>query len=112
VTKVFEITVAATGLSEKVLKNHGWPYERIYVMRGHHAGYYPGAKTIALKLLFSTKDGRILGAQAIGREGVEKRIDVISMAIQRNSTVYDLEEAELCYAPQFGSAKDQINIAV
>jgi rhodanese-related sulfurtransferase len=81
------------------------------VHTGSHAGYYPGAKTITIKLIFSPVDGKILGAQAIGEDGVEKRIDVISMAMQKGGKVYDLEEAELCYAPQFGSTKDPVNIA-
>jgi NADPH-dependent 2,4-dienoyl-CoA reductase/sulfur reductase-like enzyme/rhodanese-related sulfurtransferase len=116
VCKVFDITVAATGLSERSLnrgKVHGWeqPYEKIYLHPGHHVGYYPGAKPITMKLIFSTEDGKVLGAQAVGEEGVEKRIDVIAMAIQKGATVFDLEEAELCYAPQFGAAKDPVNIA-
>ena len=116
VCKVFDITVAATGASEKTLQRRGIggqpvQYEKIYLHPGHHANYYPGAKPITMKLIFSTKDGRILGAQAVGEEGVEKRIDSIAMAIQRGSTVFDLEEAELCYAPQFGTAKDPVNMA-
>lgn len=111
---VFDVTVASTGLSEKTLKRLGlWngDYEKIYLHPAHHALYYPGAKTISLKLIFSKKDGRIIGCQAAGKEGVEKRVDVISMAIQSNRTVFDLEEAELCYAPQYGSARDPINVA-
>ena len=87
-------------------------YESIYVHPDHHVGYYPDAKTIHLKLLFSPGGGRILGAQAVGQEGVEKRIDVIAMAIQNHANVYDLEEAELCYAPQFGAVtEDPVNMA-
>ena len=116
VCKAFDITVAATGMSEKSLnrgKVHGQevPYEKIYLHPGHHVGYYPGAKPITMKLIFSTEDGKILGAQAVGEEGVEKRIDVVAAAIQKGATVFDLEEAELCYAPQFGAAKDPVNIA-
>jgi rhodanese-related sulfurtransferase len=116
VCKVFDITVAATGASEKSLQRRGIggqpaQYEKIYLHPGHHANYYPGAKPITMKLIFSTKDGRILGAQAVGEEGVEKRIDTIAMAIQLEATVFDLEEAELCYAPQFGAAKDPVNLA-
>jgi NADPH-dependent 2,4-dienoyl-CoA reductase/sulfur reductase-like enzyme/rhodanese-related sulfurtransferase len=116
VCKVFDITIAATGMSEKSLNRrklsgHEEHYEKIYLHPGHHVGYYPGAKPITMKLIFSTEDGRILGAQAVGEEGVEKRIDVIAMAIQKGATVFDLEEAELCYAPQFGAAKDPVNIA-
>lgn len=109
---VFGMTVALTGASEKSLRAAGETgYEKIWLHPGHHAGYYPGAKPIHLKLLFSTTDGRVLGAQAVGEEGVEKRIDVISTAIQMRATVADLAEAELCYAPQFGAAKDPVNIA-
>jgi len=116
VCKVFDMVVASTGTSEKLLKRQGIggqpaQYEKIYLHEIHHVGYYPGSKTMSIKLIFSTEDGKILGAQAVGEEGVEKRIDVISMAIQRGSTVFDLAEAELCYAPQFGAAKDPVNIA-
>ena len=111
---VFDLTIASTGPSEKTLKRLGlWreDYDKIYLHPMHHAGYYPGAKTIFLKLIFSKNDGRIIGCQATGEAGVEKRVDVISMAIQNNGTVFDLEEAELCYAPQYGSAKDPVNLA-
>lgn len=116
VVGILGLVVAFTGASEKSLRNMGiWdkpdPFEKVYLHPGHHVGYYPGASPISLKLIFSKKDGRVAGAQAVGKEGVEKRIDVISMAIQKNATVFDLEEAELCYAPQFGSAKDPVNIA-
>jgi len=116
VCKVFNVTVAATGMSEKSLNRRKLSgqeghYEKIYLHPGHHVNYYPGAKPITMKLTFSTEDGRVLGAQAVGEEGVEKRIDVIAMAIQQGATVFDLEEAELCYAPQFGAAKDPVNIA-
>jgi len=108
------LTIAFTGQSEKSLRRFGlWDgmYEKIYLHPAHHATYYPGAVSVTLKLIFSRKDGKIIGAQAVGREGVEKRIDVISMAIQKGGTVFDLEEAELCYAPQYGSAKDPVNMA-
>lgn len=108
---VFELTAAMTGLSERLLRQSKTAYEKIYIHPMNHAGYYPGAKQMVLKLLFAPEDGRILGAQAVGREGVEKRIDVLSMAIQARMTVFDLEEAELCYAPQYGSAKDPVNMA-
>jgi NADPH-dependent 2,4-dienoyl-CoA reductase/sulfur reductase-like enzyme/rhodanese-related sulfurtransferase len=116
VCKVFNTTVAATGVSEKTLqrlkdKGKEIPYEKVYLHPGQHAAYYPGAKPITMKLMYSPKDGRILGAQAVGEDGVEKRIDVIAMAMQKHATVYDLEEAELCYAPQFGTAKDAVNFA-
>jgi NADPH-dependent 2,4-dienoyl-CoA reductase/sulfur reductase-like enzyme/rhodanese-related sulfurtransferase len=108
---VFGLIIATTGANEKTLQAAGMAYKAIYVHPDHHVGYYPGAKTIHLKLLFSPDDGRVLGAQAVGQEGVDKRIDVLAMAIQKRATIYDLEEAELCYAPQFGSAKDPVNMA-
>ena len=109
---MFGLTVAMTGASEKTLKRSGIAgYDKVYLHPNDHAAYYPGAKPIHMKLLFSRDDGRILGAQAVGEEGVEKRIDVIAMAIQKGATIYDLEEAELCYAPQFGTAKDPVNFA-
>ena len=109
---VLGLTVASTGASEKGLKRAGvTSFGKVYLHPGHHAGYYPGARPIHLKLLFSVPDGRILGAQAIGLEGVEKRIDVIATAIQFRGTVHDLAEAELCYAPQFGASKDPVNLA-
>lgn len=106
------MTVAMTGASERVLRSAGISgYETVYLHPGNHAGYYPGARPLHMKLIFAREDGRILGAQGVGEEGVEKRIDVISMAIQKQATVFDLEECELCYAPQFGAAKDPVNIA-
>jgi NADPH-dependent 2,4-dienoyl-CoA reductase/sulfur reductase-like enzyme/rhodanese-related sulfurtransferase len=108
---VFGMTAAMTGLSEKVLQRSGRKYEKIYLHPTHHAGYYPGAERMSLKLLFDPQDGKILGAQAVGQHGVDKRIDVLAMAIQAGMTVFDLEEAELAYAPQYGSAKDPINMA-
>ncbi|MEW5977010.1 MAG: FAD-dependent oxidoreductase [Acidobacteriota bacterium] len=108
---VFGLTVAQTGATERSLRRAGrQDFKTVYLHPGHHVGYYPGAKPIHLKLIFST-DGRVLGAQAVGQEGVEKRIDVIAMAIQKAATVFDLEEAELCYAPQYGAAKDPVNVA-
>lgn len=116
VVGVFEATAASTGPSEKALRRAGlWgeegPFEKIYLHPGHHADYYPGSEPIALKLIFRRDNGRIVGGQAVGRAGVEKRIDVIAMAIQKEGTVFDLEEAELCYAPQFGAARDPVNVA-
>ena len=112
VVGVLGLTVASTGASEKGLRRAGVTgFEKVYLHPGHHAGYYPGARPIHLKLLFSVADGRILGAQAVGFEGVEKRIDVIATAIQFRGTVHDLAEVELCYAPQFGAAKDPVNLA-
>ncbi|NNF98101.1 MAG: FAD-dependent oxidoreductase [Desulfobacteraceae bacterium] len=113
---VFGMSLAATGLAEKKLKQLlesgcGLSYDKVFLHPDHHAAYYPDAKTITLKLLFETDSGRLLGAQALGMEGVDKRIDVIAMAIQKEGTVFDLEDAELCYAPQYGSAKDPVNLA-
>jgi NADPH-dependent 2,4-dienoyl-CoA reductase/sulfur reductase-like enzyme/rhodanese-related sulfurtransferase len=108
----FGLTVALTGATEKSLRRAGMDdFSAVYLHPGHHVGYYPGAKPIHLKLVFRRSDGLVLGAQAIGEEGVERRIDVISTAIQMQSTVFDLEEAELCYAPQYGAAKDPVNLA-
>jgi len=111
IVTAFGIAIAKTGLTEKMAQRDGIRYQKSYSHSPHHATYYPGAKPIGLKLLFDPQDGRILGAQAVGEAGVDKRIDVIAMAIQKGSTVFDLEEAELCYAPQFGSARDPINVA-
>lgn len=113
VVGILDQVLAFTGPSEKELRRLGlWEQmEKVYLHPGHHAGYYPGSSPITLKLIFNRQDGRVVGAQAVGKGGVDKRIDVISMAIQKGATVFDLEEAELCYAPQFGSAKDPVNIA-
>ena len=107
----FGLTAAATGASEKTLTRLGRPFAKVYLHPAHHAGYYPGAEPMSLKLLFDPEDGRILGAQGVGGAGVDKRIDVVAVSLQARLTVYDLEEVELCYAPQFGSAKDPINMA-
>lgn len=108
----FGLTVALTGATEKALARAGrTDFEAIYLHPGHHVGYYPGAHPIHLKLLFRSSDGLVLGAQAVGEKGVERRIDVIAQAIQMRGTVFDLEEAELCYAPQYGAAKDPVNFA-
>jgi len=112
ICQIFEAAVASTGVSEKVLVQLGdKDFEKVYLYPNSHAGYYPGAKMLAIKVLFRKSDGRLLGAQALGEDGVPKRIDAFAMAIQMGCTVYDLEEAELCYAPPFGSAKDPVNFA-
>jgi len=112
VCEVFGLTAAVTGASEKTLRKLGTlEFERIYLHPGHHASYFPGAKPIHIKLLYSPADGRILGAQAVGEAEVARRIDVIATAMAMGATVYDLEELELCYAPQFGAAKDPVNLA-
>jgi NADPH-dependent 2,4-dienoyl-CoA reductase/sulfur reductase-like enzyme/rhodanese-related sulfurtransferase len=108
---VFDWTAAMTGASEKTLQRANLPYRKVYVHPGHHAGYYPGAQQMSLKVLFDPTTGKLYGAQVVGGEGVDKRIDVLAVAIQAGLTVYDLEEMELAYAPQFGSAKDPVNMA-
>jgi NADPH-dependent 2,4-dienoyl-CoA reductase/sulfur reductase-like enzyme/rhodanese-related sulfurtransferase len=109
---LFGAAVAWTGASEKTLERLGdEDFEKIYLYPNSHAGYYPGARPIAMKVLFRKSDGRLLGAQALGEDGVDKRISTLAMAIQMGATIYDLEETEQCYAPQFGSAKDPVNFA-
>ena len=108
---VFDRTAAMTGASEKALRRTNRPFRKVYVHPAHHAGYYPGAEAMTLKLLFDPDTGKLLGAQAVGGAGVDKRIDVLAVAIQAGMTVFDLEEMELAYAPQYGSAKDPINMA-
>ena len=109
IAKVFDLTVAATGNNEKTLKRVGLDYEVTHIHPNNHAGYYPDATPILFKLLFD-KAGRILGAQAIGVEGVDKRIDVIATAIKGNLSVFDLPDLELSYAPPYSSAKDPVNM--
>ena len=109
---LFGAAAAWTGVSEKTLKRLGdTDYEKIYVFPNSHAGYYPDARMLGLKAIFRKSDGRLLGAQALGQDGpaVDKRISALAVALQMRATIYDLEEAELCYAPQFGSAKDAVN---
>ncbi len=111
---VFGAAVAWTGASEKLLTKLGKnDFEKIFLYPNSHAGYYPGAKMLAMKVIFRKSDGRLLGAQVLGEDGpaVDKRISALAMALQLGATIYDLEEAELCYAPQFGSAKDPVNFA-
>lgn len=107
----FNHTAAMTGASEKTLQRFGQSYRKVYIHPAHHAGYYPGAEGMSLKLLFEPQTGKLLGAQGVGGAGVDKRIDVLAVAIQAGMTVFDLEEMELSYAPQFGSAKDPVNMA-
>jgi NADPH-dependent 2,4-dienoyl-CoA reductase/sulfur reductase-like enzyme/peroxiredoxin family protein/rhodanese-related sulfurtransferase/TusA-related sulfurtransferase len=111
ILKVFDLTVAMTGLNEKTLKQTGLPYRKIYVSPSGHAGYYPGTFPMLIKLLFSPDGKRILGAQIVGRDGVDKRIDVLATAMRGNLSVWDLEHLELAYAPPYGSAKDPVNMA-
>jgi len=107
----FDRTAAVTGASEKSLRRANRSFRKVYIHPAHHAGYYPGAEQMTLKILFQPETGKLLGAQGVGGAGVDKRIDVLAVAIQAGMTVFDLEEMELSYAPQFGSAKDPINMA-
>ncbi|MEH7495505.1 FAD-dependent oxidoreductase, partial [Neobacillus niacini] len=111
IAKVFDLTVAATGNNEKTLKHLGITYDLVHIHPSSHAGYYPGAAPIVLKLIFSKETGKIFGAQAVGADGVDKRIDVIATAIKGALTVEDLTNLELSYAPPFSSAKDPVNMA-
>lgn len=111
ICKVFGLAVGTTGQNEKALKRAGAEYQKIYVHPNSHAGYYPDAVPISLKLLFDPKTGRIFGAQAVGADGVDKRIDVLAVALRAGLTVHDLEDLELTYAPPYGSAKDPVNYA-
>lgn len=110
VLKIFDMTAASTGANEKNLKRAGIPYEKSYTHSLSHAGYYGGATLISLKLLYAPHTGKLLGAQAIGKSGVEKRIDVLATAIRAGMSVFDLEELELTYAPPYSSAKDPVNM--
>lgn len=109
VLKVFDMTAASTGMNEKQLNAQKIPYQKTYIHPSSHAGYYPGSSQISMKLLFAP-DGKILGAQAVGYDGVDKRIDVLATALRLGGTVYDLEKLELCYAPPYSSAKDPVNM--
>ncbi|WP_066254858.1 CoA-disulfide reductase [Neobacillus drentensis] len=111
IAKVFDLTVAATGNNEKILKRLDISYEVVHIHPSSHAGYYPGAAPIALKLIFDKETGKIFGAQAVGLDGVDKRIDVIATAIKGGLTVEDLTNLELSYAPPYSSAKDPVNMA-
>jgi len=109
---LFGGTAAWTGASETTLNKIGdTDYEKIYIYPNSHAGYYPGAKPMAMKVIFRKSDGKLLGAQGLGMDNVDKRISAFAAYLQMGATIYDLEEAELCYAPQFGSAKDPVNFA-
>lgn len=110
VVKVFNLTAASTGNNEKILQRLNIPYEVVYTHPLSHAGYYPGAEEMDLKLIFDKETGRIFGAQGVGISGVDKRIDVLATAIRGGLTVYDLQELELAYAPPFSSAKDPVNM--
>lgn len=110
IVKVFDLAAASTGLSEGTVQSLGYKYAVVHTTGKDHAGYYPGATDIVLKLIFSPTDGKIFGAQAVGQKGIDKRIDVLATAIKAGLTIFDLPELELTYAPPFGSAKDPVNM--
>lgn len=110
IVRAFNMTAASTGLSERILTMNQLPYKALHVSGKDHAGYYPGATDITLKLLFDPNTGKIYGAQGVGKKGVDKRIDILATAIKGNLTVFDLPELEFTYAPPFGSAKDPVNM--
>lgn len=111
IVRVFDLAIASTGSSEKLLKQLNVPHKVSHTHSVSHAGYYPGAKMMAIKLTFAPGDGRVLGAQIVGRDGVDKRIDVLATAIRAGMTVFDIEDLELAYAPPYSSAKDPVNVA-
>ncbi|WP_270227579.1 FAD-dependent oxidoreductase [Lactococcus garvieae] len=110
IVRTFSLTAASTGLSEKQAQDSNLTYKAVHITANDHAGYYPGASSILLKLIFNPESGQIYGASAVGQKGVDKRIDVLATAIKAGMTVYDLPELELSYAPPFGSAKDPVNM--
>jgi NADPH-dependent 2,4-dienoyl-CoA reductase/sulfur reductase-like enzyme/rhodanese-related sulfurtransferase len=111
ICKIFDLAVASTGKNEKQLKREGVDYQKVYVHTASHASYYPGAEVVSFKMLFDPKSGKIFGAQAVGKDGIDKRIDVMAVAQRAGMTVEQLQHLELTYAPPYGSAKDVINQA-
>ena len=111
ILKLFDYTVAMTGASEKALKKTHIDFEKLYLHPANHIGYYPGAKQMHIKMLFSKPEGKILGAQIVGSDGVDRRIDIFAVAIRASMTVFDLQELDLAYAPPYGSGKDAVNMA-
>jgi len=111
VIKVFDMTVASTGINEKTAKRLGLSYDKVFLWLPGHAGYYPGTMPMSLKVIFEKEGGRILGAQIVGFDGVDKRCDVLAVAIRAGMRAHDLTELELCYAPPYSSAKDPVNMA-
>jgi rhodanese-related sulfurtransferase len=111
ILKVFDLTAATTGASEKALAKTNVKYEKLYLHPANHVGYYPGARQMHVKLLFTKPQGKILGAQIVGSDGVDRRIDILAVAIRAGLTVLDLQELELAYAPPYGSGKDAVNMA-
>lgn len=111
IAKIFHLTVAAAGANSKLLAKEGIPYHESFTHSGSHAGYYPGALSLSIKILFAPKTGKLLGAQVVGFDGVDKRIEMLAQVIRNNGTVYDLMELEHAYAPPYSSAKDPVNMA-
>ncbi|MBM7557532.1 CoA-disulfide reductase [Halanaerobacter jeridensis] len=111
IAKVFDLAVGATGVNEKQLQDTDIEYDKTYINKKNHAGYYPGAVPMTIKVLFTPEEGKLLGAQVVGYDGVDKRVDVFATAIEFEKTVFDLQELDLAYAPPFGSAKDPVNMA-
>jgi rhodanese-related sulfurtransferase len=111
VIKIFDMTAAFTGANEKTAKRLGLNYDKVFLWLPGHAGYYPGSRPMSTKVIFEKKNGKILGAQIVGFDGVDKRCDVLAVAIRAGMTAYDLARLELCYAPPYSSAKDPVNMA-
>jgi rhodanese-related sulfurtransferase len=111
VVKVFDMTAGGTGLTETQLREAGLDFRKVYTHQNGHAAYYPGTAPLFMKVLFDPSDGTLLGAQVLGWDGVDKRIDVLAVALRAGMTVFDLEHLELAYAPPYGSAKDPVNMA-
>ena len=111
IAKVFDLTVAAAGANAKLLQRNNIPYISSYTHGASHAGYYPGAVPLSIKILFAPENGKLLGAQIVGFNGVDKRIEMLAQVIQRGGTVHDLAELEHAYAPPYSSAKDPVNMA-
>ena len=110
ILKVFDLTVAMTGISEAAAKKAGLEYQTLYIHPAHHVGYYPGATQMHIKVVFSRPEGKLLGAQIVGQEGVDRRIDVLATAIRADMKVTELKDLELAYAPPYGSGKDPVNM--
>ncbi len=111
ILKIFDMTVASTGVNERTARARGLNYDKVFTYSASHASYYPGSTMLSIKVLFDKETGRLLGAQVVGFDGVDKRCDVLATALRLGGTVQDLTELELCYAPPFGSAKDPVNMA-
>jgi rhodanese-related sulfurtransferase len=111
IVRVFSKIAACTGVNERTARELDIPFKKIYLFPASHAGYFPGAKSIAMKVLFDPHTRKLLGAQAVGEDGVDKRIDILATALKGGLTIDDVADLELCYAPPFGSAKDPVNMA-